>query len=182
MTTTERAILGGGCFWCVEAVYDMLEGVHDVRPGYAGGHVANPTYREVCEKTTGHAEVVEVVFDPAVISYHDILEVFFTAHDPTTVDRQGNDVGPQYRSVIYTTSPAQADAARAVIAEFAAEGAFDAPIVTQVEPLTTFWPAEAEHLDYFARNPFQPYCAFVVSPKVQKVRAKFAERLKASER
>jgi peptide-methionine (S)-S-oxide reductase len=136
----------------------------------------------VCEKTTGHAEVVEVLFDPAVISYHDILEVFFTAHDPTTVDRQGNDVGPQYRSVIYTTSPAQADTARAVIAEFTAEGAFDAPIVTQVEPLTTFWPAEAEHLDYFARNPFQPYCAFVVSPKVAKVRAKFAERLKASER
>ena len=125
MTTTERAILGGGCFWCVEAVYDMLEGVHDVRPGYAGGHVANPTYREVCEKTTGHAEVVEVVFDPAVISYHDVLEVFFTAHDPTTVDRQGNDVGPQYRSVIYTTSPAQADAARTVIAEFDAGGAAD---------------------------------------------------------
>ena len=157
MTTTERAVLGGGCFWCVEAVYDMLDGVHDVRPGYAGGHVANPTYREVCEETTGHAEVVEVVFDPAVISYHDILEIFFTAHDPTTVDRQGNDVGPQYRSVILTTSDTQAATAHAVIAEFTAEQAFDAPIVTQVEPLTTFWPAEAEHVDYFARNPFHTW-------------------------
>jgi peptide-methionine (S)-S-oxide reductase len=174
----ERATLGGGCFWCVEAVFDMLDGVYDVRPGYAGGHVEHPTYREVCEKTTGHAEVVEVVFDPARLSYRDVLEVFFTAHDPTQRDRQGNDIGPQYRSVIFTHTDAQAETARSVIAEFTAEAAFDAPIVTEVAPLTTFWPAETEHLDYFARNPFQPYCAFVVSPKVDKVRRKFAARLK----
>ncbi len=175
---TERATLGGGCFWCIEAVYDMLDGVHDVRPGYAGGHVPHPTYQQVCEKNTGHAEVVQIVFDPATLSYRDVLEVFFTAHDPTTPGRQGDDIGPQYRSVIFTHSPEQAATAASVIREFTDERAFDAPIVTQIEPLTEFWPAEEEHLDYFARNPLQPYCAFVVSPKVQKVRRKFAARLK----
>ncbi len=176
--TTAIATLGGGCFWCTEAVYDMLDGVLDVRPGYAGGHVAHPTYAQVCEKTTGHAEVVEVRFDPAVISYREILEVFFASHDPTQRDRQGNDVGPQYRSVIFTHDAEQATTAHAVIAALTADAVFDDPIVTEVAPAPVFWPAEREHLDYFARNPFQPYCAFVVSPKVAKIRAKYAGRLK----
>jgi peptide-methionine (S)-S-oxide reductase len=174
----ETATLAGGCFWCIEAALQILDGVTAVRPGYAGGHVANPTYEQVCGKKTGHAEVVEVTFDPGVISYRDILEVFFTAHDPTTKDRQGNDVGPQYRSAIFTHSPAQEQTARDVIREFDAEHAFGAPIVTEVRPLDHFWPAEPEHLDYFRRNPMQPYCAYVVSPKVEKVRKKFAARLK----
>jgi peptide-methionine (S)-S-oxide reductase len=176
--STETATLGGGCFWCVEAVYDILEGVLDVRPGYAGGHVANPTYQQVCDKTTGHAEVVEVVFNPAAITYREILEVFFSAHDPTQLDRQGNDVGPQYRSVIFAHDVEQKRTALEVIAALTADKVFDDPIVTRVEDAPTFWPAEREHLDYFARNPWQPYCAFVVSPKVQKIRAKYAARLK----
>jgi len=176
--TTEKATLGGGCFWCTEAVYDLLHGVLDVRPGYAGGHVAHPTYQQVCEKTTGHAEVVEVSFDPAIISYREILEVFFASHDPTQLDRQGNDVGPQYRSVIFAHGAEQLRTAREVIAQLTADAVFDAPIVTHVEEAPVFWPAEGEHLDYFARNPWQPYCAFVVSPKVAKIRAKYAARLK----
>jgi peptide-methionine (S)-S-oxide reductase len=176
---SETATLAGGCFWCIEAALQILKGVHDVRPGYAGGHVANPTYEQVCGKKTGHAEVVQVTFDPGVISYRDILEVFFTAHDPTTKDRQGNDVGPQYRSAIFTHSDAQRATADDVIREFTAEKAFDAPIVTEVKPLDTFWPAEPEHLDYYRRNPAQPYCAYVISPKIAKVRKKFAARLKA---
>jgi peptide-methionine (S)-S-oxide reductase len=178
----EQATLGGGCFWCTEAVYAMLDGVLDARPGYAGGHVERPTYEQVCGKKTGHAEVVQVTFDPAVISYRDILEVFFTAHDPTTKDRQGNDVGPQYRSVIFTHSDAQRRTAEDVIREFDAEGGFGAPIVTEVKPFNRFWPAEQEHLDYYRRNPQQPYCAFVITPKVAKVRKKFSGRLRAAGR
>lgn len=175
---SETATLAGGCFWCIEAALQILNGVTAVRPGYAGGHVAHPTYEQVCGKKTGHAEVVEVTFDPAVISYRDILEVFFTAHDPTTKDRQGNDVGPQYRSAIFTHSDAQRATAESVIQEFTAENAFPAPIVTEVKPLDTFWPAEPEHLDYYRRNTMQPYCAYVISPKIAKVRKKFAGRLK----
>jgi peptide-methionine (S)-S-oxide reductase len=174
----EIATLGGGCFWCTEAVLTMLEGIHAVRPGYSGGHVDKPSYEQVCGKKTGHAEVVEVEFDPDVISYRDVLEVFFASHDPTTKDRQGNDVGPQYRSVIFTHSDEQKATAASVIQEFTAEKAFDAPIVTEIKPFDKFWPAEPEHLDYYRRNPMQPYCAFVISPKVQKVRKKFADRLK----
>lgn len=171
----ETAILGGGCFWCVEAVVKRLRGVIDVTSGYAGGHVPNPTYDQVCAKTTGHAEVVRVVFDPAVLSHADLLRVFFTTHDPTTVDRQGNDVGPQYRSVVYTTSEAQQSTAEAVNAELA--DAFDAPIVTEIAPLDVFYAAESHHQDYYDRNRFQPYCAFVVSPKVAKLRQKHAALL-----
>jgi peptide-methionine (S)-S-oxide reductase len=175
----ELATLGGGCFWCTEAVFSMMQGVHDVRPGYSGGHVAKPTYEQVCGKKTGHAEVVQVTFDPAVITYREILEIFFASHDPTTRDRQGNDIGPQYRSVILTHSDEQRETARSVIAEFESAKAFDAPIVTEVVPFETFWPAEPEHLDYYRRNPAQMYCAYVISPKIEKVRKKFASRLKA---
>ena len=175
----ETATLGSGCFWCTEAVYAMLDGILDIKPGYSGGHVAKPTYEQVCGKKTGHAEVVQVTFDPNVIPYRDVLEVFFASHDPTTKDRQGNDSGPQYRSVIFTHSDAQRETAEAVIREFTAEKAFDAPIVTEITPFDQFWPAEAEHLDYYRRNPLQPYCAFVISPKLSKVRKKFSTRLKA---
>jgi peptide-methionine (S)-S-oxide reductase len=178
----EQATLGGGCFWCTEAVYGMLEGIYSAVPGYSGGHVANPTYDQVCGKKTGHAEVVQVTFDPKVISYKDVLEVFFSSHDPTTKDRQGNDTGPQYRSVIFTHSDAQRATAEDVIREFTAENAFGAPIVTEITPFGKFWPAEQEHLDYYRRNPAQPYCAFVISPKVAKVRKKFGARLKAGSR
>lgn len=174
----EQATLAGGCFWCIEAALQILDGVLDVAPGYAGGHVANPTYEQVCGKKTGHAEAVQVTFDPEVISYRDILEVFFTAHDPTTKDRQGNDIGPQYRSAIFAQSDKQLATANDVIREFTAEKAFHAPIVTEVKPLDKFWPAEPEHVNYFRRNPMQPYCAYVISPKIAKVRKKFAERLK----
>lgn len=175
----ETAILGGGCFWCIDAAYRELTGVTEVVSGYAGGHVVNPTYEQVCGKRTGHAEVVKVVFDPAVISYADILRVFFTLHDPTTKDRQGADVGPQYRSIILTTSEAQADTARGVMAEIEAAGLWPAPLVTELEPAGTFWPAEAEHQDYFARNPWSGYCRVVVAPKVAKFRKNFASRLKS---
>jgi peptide-methionine (S)-S-oxide reductase len=183
MTTTqsphiETATLGGGCFWCTEAVLAMIDGVIDIRPGYSGGHVASPTYAQVCEKNTGHAEVVQVTFDPARITYRDILEVFFASHDPTTRDRQGNDIGPQYRSVIFTHSQEQQETARTVIGEFEDEKAFERPIVTEVIPFDAFWPAEPEHLDYYRRNPLQSYCAYVISPKVSKVRAKFTAKLK----
>ncbi len=177
-SSRELATLGGGCFWCTEAVFTMLDGVIDVRPGYSGGHVANPTYEQVCAKKTGHAEVAQVAFDPNVISYRDILEVFFASHDPTTRDRQGNDTGPQYRSVIFTHSDAQRATAESVIREFDDARAFAAPIVTEIKPFETFWVAEPEHLDYYRRNPAQMYCAYVISPKVAKVRQKFADRLK----
>jgi peptide-methionine (S)-S-oxide reductase len=173
------ATLGGGCFWCLEAVYLGLRGVARVVSGYAGGHLANPSYEQVCGKRTGHAEVVQVTFDPAEISYEDLLRVFFTIHDPTTRDRQGHDVGPQYRSIILTHDDHQR-AAAAVIAEIAAAGIWPGPIVTEVKPLEMFWPAEAYHQNYFARNPFQGYCQAVVAPKVTKFRKSFADRLKTA--
>lgn len=171
----ELATLGGGCFWCLEAVYLELRGVTAVKNGYAGGHVENPTYAQVCGKRTGHAEVVQVEFDPAQITYAELLDVFFTIHDPTTKDRQGNDLGPQYRSIILTHSDAQATAARAAID--AAQAHWDSPIVTEVEPLQRFWPADSTHDDYFRRNPQNPYCAVVVAPKVAKARKAFVEKL-----
>ncbi len=174
----ELATLGGGCFWCLEAVFKELRGVTGVMSGYAGGHVANPSYKQVCGGTTGHAEVVQVRFDPAQLDYADVLRVFFTTHDPTTKDRQGNDVGPQYRSIILTHSAAQEATARAVMQEIAAAGLWPAPLVTQVAPLTVFYPAEAEHHDYFARTPWSGYCQVVVAPKVAKFRKAFKDRLK----
>jgi peptide-methionine (S)-S-oxide reductase len=175
----ETAILGGGCFWCVEAAIKQLQGVESVRSGYMGGHVANPTYQAVCSGKTGHVEVAEVVFDPGVISYSDLLHVFFTLHDPTTLNRQGNDVGEQYRSVIFYLNDAQKNAADEVIAELTRDEVFRDPIVTAVEPASTFYVAEDYHQDYFANNSTQPYCMFVVAPKVQKIREKYAQRLKA---
>jgi peptide-methionine (S)-S-oxide reductase len=174
----EAATLGGGCFWCLEAVFKDLRGVVSVMSGYAGGHVDNPTYEAVCGKKTGHAEVVRVVFDPAELSYADLLRVFFTIHDPTTKDRQGADVGPQYRSIILAHSPEQEATARQVIAALGTAAIWDDPIVTEVVPEAPFWPAEPEHHDYFARNPWSGYCRAVVAPKVAKFRKTFAERLK----
>jgi len=175
----EIATLGGGCFWCVEAVYKDLRGVESAVSGYAGGHVANPSYEEVCGKQTGHAEVVQITFDPEVVSYREILEVFFTIHDPTTLNRQGADVGPQYRSVIFHHSEEQKRVAEEVIRQMKADQVWDDPIVTELAPAPTFYPAEGYHQDYFARNPNQPYCAVVVAPKVSKFRKKFLEKLKA---
>ncbi|WP_426957945.1 peptide-methionine (S)-S-oxide reductase MsrA [Muricoccus radiodurans] len=177
-TRTETALLGGGCFWCLDAVYRNLNGVKEVVSGYAGGHVPNPSYEQVCGKGTGHAEVVRVVFDPAVISYADILRIFFTIHDPTTKDRQGADVGPQYRSAIFTAGAEQERTARQVMEEIAREGLYAGPIVTELAPMPEFWPAEPEHQDYFARNPWSGYCRAVVAPKVAKFRKSFAHRLK----
>jgi len=174
---SETATLGGGCFWCLEAVFQLVQGVTGVKSGYAGGRRPNPTYEQVCTGTTGHAEVVQVTFDPAVITYREILEIFFAIHDPTTPDRQGADVGTQYRSAIYTHSAEQEATARAVIADLDAQDIFDAPIVTELAPLTAFYPAEAYHDDYYTRNPAQPYCRVVVGPKVAKFRSKFAHRL-----
>ena len=175
---TETATLGGGCFWCLEAVYDELEGVRSVQSGYAGGEVVDPTYRQVCAGTTGHAEVVQVEFDPDVVTYEDVLRVFFTIHDPTTRDRQGADRGTQYRSIILTHDDGQLASARAVMAEVTEQGVWGAPLVTQVEPLERFWPAEAVHDDYYRRNPSQPYCRVVIEPKVLKFRQAFADRRK----
>ncbi len=174
-----QATLGGGCFWCLEAVYLGLRGVTRVVSGYAGGHVPNPTYKQVCGHTTGHAEVVQIDFDPAEISYEDLLRVFFTVHDPTTKDRQGNDIGSQYRSIVLAHNAAQEAAARAMTAEIEAAKIWPAPIVTEVVRLEKFWPAEPEHQNYFARNPWNGYCQAVVAPKVQKFRKTFADRLKA---
>jgi peptide-methionine (S)-S-oxide reductase len=174
------ATLGGGCFWCLEAVYLGLRGVTRVVSGYAGGHVVDPSYEQVCGKRTGHAEVVQIGFDPAEVSYADLLRVFFTIHDPTTKDRQGHDVGPQYRSIILTHDAAQQAAAEAVIAEIEATGIWPGPIVTEIRPLEVFWPAEEYHQNYFARNPTQGYCQAVVAPKVAKFRKSFAGRLKAA--
>ncbi|MFN3429823.1 MAG: peptide-methionine (S)-S-oxide reductase MsrA [Candidatus Sericytochromatia bacterium] len=176
----ETATLGAGCFWCVEAVFDELKGVTDVVSGYAGGHVTDPSYRAVCEGTTGHAEVVQVTFDPEQLSYEDLLRVFFTVHDPTTLNRQGADVGTQYRSAIFTHSEGQAQAARRVIQEIDAAGLYPHPVVTEVTPLSgPFYPAEAYHQEYFVNNPNQPYCAAVVAPKVAKFRKQHMDRLKA---
>jgi peptide-methionine (S)-S-oxide reductase len=174
----ESATLGGGCFWCLEAVFKELRGVIRVTSGYAGGHLPNPSYKQVCTGTTGHAEVVQVRFDPAQLAYADLLRVFFTTHDPTTKDRQGNDIGPQYRSVILTHSDAQAVTAKAVMKEIADEKIWAAPIVTEIAPLTTFYPAEEEHHDYFARNPWSGYCQIVIAPKVMKFRKLYRDRLK----
>lgn len=174
----EVATLGGGCFWCLEAVYQELDGVSKIVSGYAGGHVRNPTYEEVCGKHTGHAEVVQVTFDPDKLTYRDILEVFFTIHDPTTENRQGNDVGPQYRSVIFTHDDMQKATADAIIAEFTAEKVFDDPIVTQVSPLPAFYAAEDYHQDYYRQHSSQPYCSFVISPKLAKFRKAYGEKMK----
>lgn len=179
MNRVETATLGGGCFWCLEAVYQELEGVTQIVSGYAGGHVVDPSYEEVCGKQTGHAEVVQVTFEPARVSYREVLEVFFTIHDPTTPNRQGNDVGPQYRSVIFYHDEAQRATAQAIIAELGSDGTFPAPIVTEVLPLPVFYPAEGYHQDYYRQHSSQPYCAFVISPKLAKFRAKFAARRKA---
>ena len=179
MPNQEIATLGGGCFWCLEAVYHETEGVVSAVSGYMGGRSANPTYKEVCSGVSGHVEVVQVTFDPAVVSFRDILEIFFSIHDPTTLNRQGNDVGTQYRSVIYFHSPEQEATAKAMIAELTEEKVFGDPIVTTVEPAAQFWPAEDYHQEYFANNPWQPYCSFVVAPKLKKFRQKFAARRKA---
>ncbi len=176
---SEVATLGGGCFWCLEAVYDQVRGVTDVVSGYAGGHTAHPTYEQVCSGRTGHAEVVQVTFDPTMIGYHDILEIFFSIHDPTTLNRQGNDVGEQYRSVIFYHSAEQAAAAQQLIGELSAARLWERPIVTQVLPAPTFYCAEDYHQEYFARNPSQGYCRMVVAPKVAKFRQKHAHRLKS---
>lgn len=174
----EIATLAGGCFWCLEAVFDELQGVEKVESGYAGGRVKNPTYREVCTGTTGHAEVVQITFDPQVITFKDLLKVFFTIHDPTTLNRQGADVGTQYRSAIYYHSPEQKAIAEEVIAEMTAAKLWDDPIVTEVTPLAEFYPAEEYHRDYYQRNPAQPYCQMVIAPKVAKSRKKFLDKLK----
>lgn len=175
----EQATLAGGCFWCLEAAFLELRGVEHVISGYAGGHVDNPTYQQVCSGLTGHAEVVQIAFDPRVITFKDLLEVFFTIHDPTTLNRQGYDVGTQYRSAIYYHSEEQKTIAQAAIAEITATGIWDDPIVTEVSPLPHFYPAEDYHHRYFENNPNQPYCRAVVEPKVAKVRQKFLQRLKA---
>ena len=175
----EVATLGGGCFWCLDAVYRQLRGVVKVESGYAGGTKPNPTYRDVCSGQTGHAEVVQITFDPSLIAYRDLLDVFFTIHDPTTKDRQGGDIGSQYRSIILTHSDDQARVAREAVAEVEAEKLYDDPIVTEIEPLTTFYSAERYHQDYFADNARQPYCQAVIAPKVAKFRQKFLAKMRA---
>jgi len=177
----EKATLGGGCFWCLEAVFLGMKGIATATSGYAGGHVANPSYEEVCGKRTGHAEVVQVSYDPAIVSFPDLLRVFFAIHDPTTKDRQGADVGPQYRSIIMTHDATQDASAREVIAELTAARLWGNPIVTEIVPLTQFWPAEPEHQNYFVRNPWSGYCQAVVAPKVVKFRKNFADLLKSNQ-
>ena len=175
----ETATLAGGCFWCIESVFNRIRGVESAVSGYMGGHTLNPTYKDICRGDTGHAEVVQVQFDPAQISYRDVLDIFFALHDPTQKNRQGNDVGTQYRSAIFYHSPAQQATAIEVIDELTAERAFAQPIVTEVVPAQTFYPAEDYHQGYFDANPDQAYCQYVVAPKVVKARAKFAARWKA---
>ena len=172
------ATLGGGCFWCLQPAYQELRGIEEVTVGYAGGHVDRPSYEQVCTGRTGHAEVIQLAYDPSVISYEDILRIFFSLHDPTTPNRQGNDVGPQYRSIILTHDPDQEAAAHKVIQEIDQAGLWGRPLVTQVEPLEDFFPAETYHQDYFAKNPNQGYCRAIIAPKVAKFRAHYAERLK----
>jgi peptide-methionine (S)-S-oxide reductase len=174
----EIATLAGGCFWCIETVFNRLRGVESAVSGYMGGHTANPTYKDICNGDTGHAEVVQVTFDPDVISYRELLDVFFTLHDPTQLNRQGNDVGTQYRSAIFWHTSEQKAEAEAVLAELTASKQFAAPIVTEVTEATTFYPAEGYHQRYYEQNPHQPYCQFVVAPKVAKAEAKFGGRLK----
>ncbi len=181
-TTMDVATLAGGCFWCVEAVFDRVEGVTESVSGYTGGDVDHPSYEQVCRGATGHAEAVQVHFDPAVIGYTELLEIFFATHDPTTIDRQGADVGSQYRSAIFYHSEAQRVAAEALVARLTAERVFEDPIVTEIVPLETFWPAEDHHQRYYARNPGQGYCRAVISPKLAKLRKAFAERLRTETR
>lgn len=178
-TKLETATLGGGCFWCVEAVFQGVRGVESLVSGYSGGTTENPTYREVCTGSTGHAEAVQITFDPGQLAYRDLLAVFFATHDPTTRDRQGADVGTQYRSVVFTHSDAQRKEAEDLIAELERERVFDRPIVTQVVPFERFYPAEDYHQSYFERNPTQPYCQAVIAPKVAKFRKHYLEKLKA---
>ncbi|MDE2829810.1 MAG: peptide-methionine (S)-S-oxide reductase MsrA [Gemmatimonadota bacterium] len=177
-STMETATLGGGCFWCVEAIYQDVIGVHKVVSGYAGGEVENPTYQEVCSGTTGHAEVVQIVFDPTVISFEEILFIFWRTHDPTTLNRQGNDVGTQYRSVIYYHDEQQKEIAEQSMAETEASDLWPDPIVTEIAPLPIFYEGEAYHQNYFVENPYQPYCIFVINPKVQKFRKSFRNKLR----
>jgi peptide-methionine (S)-S-oxide reductase len=176
--TLETATLGGGCFWCLEAVYELLEGVESVVSGASGGHVENPTYQELCSGRSGHAEVVQLQFDLEVTSYREVLDVFFATHDPTTLDRQGADAGPQYRSAVFYHSLEQKSTLEAIITELTAEGVFEDPIVTEVAPFEAFYPAEGYHQGYYQRNGQQPYCRVVIDPKVAKLRAKFAHKLK----
>ena len=177
--STETATLAGGCFWCIEAALAGVRGVVSATPGYAGGDVAHPTYEHVCTGTTGHAEAVQVVFDPVELPYGELLHLFFAVHDPTTVDRQGPDVGPQYRSAIFYHTAEQRATAEAVVTELEQAGTFPAPIVTEIVPLETFWPAEDYHRDYYAQHPEQGYCRVVIAPKLEKLRRRYAERLKA---
>ena len=179
LSSQEVATLGGGCFWCLEPLYEELLGVKQVVSGYAGGHVVNPTYEQICSKTTGHAEVIQVSFDPSAISFREILEVFFTSHDPTTPNRQGNDVGPQYRSVILYHNEEQKEVAEEMIRDYAPQ-IWDSPIVTELTPLDTFYVAESYHQNYYRDNGFQPYCLFVIRPKVNKFRKQWQAKLKAS--
>jgi peptide-methionine (S)-S-oxide reductase len=169
------ATFGGGCFWCLEAVFEVLNGVSQIDSGYAGGARKNPSYEQVCSGATGHAEVIRVTYDPAIISYRQLLEIFFAFHDPTTADRQGPDVGTQYRSIILTESAEQALEAAAIIAELGSEAVFDAPIVTEITPLEAFWPAEANHREYYRRNPSQAYCRVMIAPKLAKLRARHSD-------
>ena len=178
MATSETATLGGGCFWCLEAVYDEMQGVQSAESGYMGGLLPNPDYHTVCTGRSGHVEVVQVTFDPEVTSFREILEVFFTIHDPTSMDRQGNDAGTQYRSVIFYHDDGQRAVAEEVIRDLNAEGLWSRPIVTELRPATTFYVAEDYHQEYFQNNPQQSYCAFVVSPKVKKFRQKFVDKLR----
>ena len=177
-TQRELATLAGGCFWCLEAIFQQLRGVDQAQSGYAGGPAKNPSYEAVCTGTTGHAEVVQIAFDPSVITFRDLLDIFFTVHDPTTLNRQGPDTGTQYRSAVYYHSPEQKKATEEVIAKFTQDQVFDDPIVTEVKPLAVFYPAEEYHKDYYARNPNQGYCRAVVGPKVAKARKLFFEKLK----
>lgn len=174
----EFATLGGGCFWCVEAGFELVNGVERVESGYTGGELRNPTYQQICTGTTGHAEVVQVAFDPKVVSYRDILQIFFVLHDPTTLNRQGSDVGTQYRSAIFYHSPEQKKTAEELIASLDKERIWDRPIVTQIAPLDTFYKAEGYHQGYFRANPRQPYCQAIIAPKVAKLRAQLSEKLK----
>jgi peptide-methionine (S)-S-oxide reductase len=173
----EQAVLGGGCFWCVEAMFKELRGVSSVASGYAGGHSDNPSYEKMHMEDTGHAEVIQIMFDPSIITYRELLEIFFTVHDPTTLNRQGNDVGAEYRSIILYADDAQQKTAEDVIKNFATE-LWDNPIVTEIKPLEKFWPAEDYHQNFFERNPEQAYCQVIINPKLAKFRQKFAEKLK----
>ncbi len=177
-TGSELATMGGGCFWCLEAVFDQVNGVESVESGYMGGGRPNPTYEAVCSGTTGHAEIIQIRFDPEIISFRELLEIFFGIHDPTTLNRQGNDVGTQYRSVIFYHSQEQAKTARELITTLTENQLFDMPIVTEVVPASTFFMAEAYHQEYFVQNPSQPYCAYLIGPKIAKFRQQFAGKLK----